>query len=135
MCATAVCSAVPPCMQVELQCIVDCQRHVSVAYRHTVQCDAAKASTLHLRLSVGVYMLPLAAASCCGFNIANRSSAAVNVFTLCFVQVPNDLLRKVYDTYSFSVIPKVGEVVANDKAAYQVSTGNRLNIVRLNLHA
>jgi ubiE/COQ5 methyltransferase family len=41
---------------------------------------------------------------------------------LYFAQVPNDLLRKVYDTYSFNVIPKVGEVVANDKAAYQVST-------------
>lgn len=29
------------------------------------------------------------------------------------------LLRQLYDTYSFNVIPKVGGLVANDEASYQ----------------
>ena len=36
-----------------------------------------------------------------------------------FSQVPNHLLRQVYDTYSFHIIPWMGELVANDRASYQ----------------
>uniref|UniRef100_M4BGS6 2-methoxy-6-polyprenyl-1,4-benzoquinol methylase, mitochondrial n=2 Tax=Hyaloperonospora arabidopsidis (strain Emoy2) TaxID=559515 RepID=M4BGS6_HYAAE len=36
-----------------------------------------------------------------------------------FSQVPNSLLREIYDTYSFNVIPLLGEKVANDRASYQ----------------
>ncbi len=40
-------------------------------------------------------------------------------FCLEFSRVNNDVLRKIYDAYSFSVIPKIGEVVAKDRASYQ----------------
>ena len=36
-----------------------------------------------------------------------------------FSQVPDPILRQIYDTYSFSVIPHMGEIVANDRASYQ----------------
>lgn len=36
-----------------------------------------------------------------------------------FSQVPNQYLRTIYDTYSFHVIPTIGEVVANDRHSYQ----------------
>lgn len=36
-----------------------------------------------------------------------------------FSTVTNPLLRAVYDLYSFNVIPAIGQVVANDRAAYQ----------------
>eukprot|EP00548_Thalassiothrix_antarctica_P019414 CAMPEP_0194179984 /NCGR_PEP_ID=MMETSP0154-20130528/13329_1 /TAXON_ID=1049557 /ORGANISM="Thalassiothrix antarctica, Strain L6-D1" /LENGTH=308 /DNA_ID=CAMNT_0038895517 /DNA_START=84 /DNA_END=1007 /DNA_ORIENTATION=+ len=36
-----------------------------------------------------------------------------------FSQVPNEYLRKIYDTYSFNVIPSVGDIVAKDRASYQ----------------
>jgi ubiquinone/menaquinone biosynthesis methyltransferase len=36
-----------------------------------------------------------------------------------FSQVPNTVLRNIYDTYSFNVIPAMGEMVANDRASYQ----------------
>ncbi len=36
-----------------------------------------------------------------------------------FSQVPNALLRKIYDTYSFEVIPRIGSVVAGDRDSYQ----------------
>jgi demethylmenaquinone methyltransferase/2-methoxy-6-polyprenyl-1,4-benzoquinol methylase len=36
-----------------------------------------------------------------------------------FSNVDNDILRKVYDAYSFNVIPKLGGVVAGDEASYQ----------------
>ena len=40
-------------------------------------------------------------------------------FCLEFSQVVNPLLRKVYDEYSFRMIPKIGELVANDRDSYQ----------------
>lgn len=40
-------------------------------------------------------------------------------FCLEFSHVKNDWLRKVYDEYSFRVIPKIGEVVAQDRESYQ----------------
>lgn len=36
-----------------------------------------------------------------------------------FSQIPNPVLRQIYDTYSFNVIPGLGELVANDRASYQ----------------
>lgn len=36
-----------------------------------------------------------------------------------FSQVPNPLLRAAYDAYSFNVIPKLGELVAQDRGSYQ----------------
>ena len=36
-----------------------------------------------------------------------------------FSQVDNELLRQVYDAYSFNVIPKVGGLVAGDEVSYQ----------------
>ena len=36
-----------------------------------------------------------------------------------FSQVPDPFLRQIYDTYSFNVIPGMGELVANDRASYQ----------------
>ncbi len=36
-----------------------------------------------------------------------------------FSQIPNDLMQKVYDLYSFNVIPKLGKMIANDHDSYQ----------------
>jgi demethylmenaquinone methyltransferase/2-methoxy-6-polyprenyl-1,4-benzoquinol methylase len=36
-----------------------------------------------------------------------------------FSQIPNDLMQRVYDLYSFNVIPVMGQVVAGDRASYQ----------------
>ena len=36
-----------------------------------------------------------------------------------FSSVDNNFLKKFYDFYSFNVIPKIGEVVTNDRASYQ----------------
>lgn len=36
-----------------------------------------------------------------------------------FSQIPDPILRQIYDTYSFNVIPGLGELVANDRASYQ----------------
>ncbi len=36
-----------------------------------------------------------------------------------FSRIPNDLIRKVYDLYSFKIIPRMGQVVANDHDSYQ----------------
>eukprot|EP00761_Pharyngomonas_kirbyi_P000433 gb/GECH01000433.1/.p1 GENE.gb/GECH01000433.1/~~gb/GECH01000433.1/.p1 ORF type:complete len:292 (+),score=76.32 gb/GECH01000433.1/:1-876(+) len=36
-----------------------------------------------------------------------------------FSRVENDLLRMIYDQYSFNVIPSIGEVVAKDRDSYQ----------------
>jgi len=41
------------------------------------------------------------------------------VLILEFSTPKNPLLKKVYDTYSFSFIPKFGEYIAKDKASYQ----------------
>lgn len=40
-------------------------------------------------------------------------------FCLEFSRVNNDALRWIYDRYSFSVIPKIGEMVADDRDSYQ----------------
>jgi demethylmenaquinone methyltransferase/2-methoxy-6-polyprenyl-1,4-benzoquinol methylase len=36
-----------------------------------------------------------------------------------FSQIPNDMMQKVYDLYSFNVIPKMGKLIANDAESYQ----------------
>ncbi|WP_412564966.1 bifunctional demethylmenaquinone methyltransferase/2-methoxy-6-polyprenyl-1,4-benzoquinol methylase UbiE [Thalassobius sp. MITS945101] len=36
-----------------------------------------------------------------------------------FSQIPNDMMQKAYDLYSFNVIPKMGQVIANDADSYQ----------------
>ncbi len=36
-----------------------------------------------------------------------------------FSQIPNDLMQKVYDLYSFNIIPRLGEAIANDRESYQ----------------
>lgn len=36
-----------------------------------------------------------------------------------FSRIPNDLMQKVYDLYSFNVIPVMGQVVAGDRDSYQ----------------
>jgi demethylmenaquinone methyltransferase/2-methoxy-6-polyprenyl-1,4-benzoquinol methylase len=36
-----------------------------------------------------------------------------------FSRIPNDLLQKAYDAYSFNVIPVMGQIVAKDRDSYQ----------------
>ncbi len=36
-----------------------------------------------------------------------------------FSQIPNDLMQKAYDLYSFNVIPVMGQIVAGDRESYQ----------------
>lgn len=36
-----------------------------------------------------------------------------------FSQPPLPIIKKIYDLYSFNIIPKIGELVANDKDSYQ----------------
>ncbi|MEM6938559.1 MAG: bifunctional demethylmenaquinone methyltransferase/2-methoxy-6-polyprenyl-1,4-benzoquinol methylase UbiE [Pseudomonadota bacterium] len=36
-----------------------------------------------------------------------------------FSQMPNAMLQKAYDLYSFNVIPRMGQVIANDRESYQ----------------
>ncbi|MFN7113390.1 MAG: bifunctional demethylmenaquinone methyltransferase/2-methoxy-6-polyprenyl-1,4-benzoquinol methylase UbiE [Alphaproteobacteria bacterium] len=40
-------------------------------------------------------------------------------FCLEFSQVSDPLLRKLYDQYSFSILPAMGEIVAKDRGSYQ----------------
>lgn len=36
-----------------------------------------------------------------------------------FSQLPNAMMQKAYDLYSFNVIPRMGQVIANDRESYQ----------------
>ena len=36
-----------------------------------------------------------------------------------FSQIPNDLMQRIYDIYSFNIIPRMGQVIANDRDSYQ----------------
>ena len=36
-----------------------------------------------------------------------------------FSQLPNTGLQKLYDLYSFNVIPRMGQMIANDRDSYQ----------------
>ncbi|WP_380055207.1 bifunctional demethylmenaquinone methyltransferase/2-methoxy-6-polyprenyl-1,4-benzoquinol methylase UbiE [Falsihalocynthiibacter sp. SS001] len=41
------------------------------------------------------------------------------IMVLEFSQLPNAMMQKAYDLYSFNVIPKMGKVIANDSESYQ----------------
>jgi demethylmenaquinone methyltransferase/2-methoxy-6-polyprenyl-1,4-benzoquinol methylase len=36
-----------------------------------------------------------------------------------FSQLPNPMMQKAYDTYSFNVIPRMGQIIAGDRDSYQ----------------
>ena len=36
-----------------------------------------------------------------------------------FSQIPNELMQKAYDLYSFNIIPRMGQAIAGDRASYQ----------------
>jgi demethylmenaquinone methyltransferase/2-methoxy-6-polyprenyl-1,4-benzoquinol methylase len=36
-----------------------------------------------------------------------------------FSHIPNELMQKVYDLYSFNIIPRLGQAIANDRDSYQ----------------
>ncbi|WP_299786508.1 bifunctional demethylmenaquinone methyltransferase/2-methoxy-6-polyprenyl-1,4-benzoquinol methylase UbiE [uncultured Marivita sp.] len=36
-----------------------------------------------------------------------------------FSQIPNEMMQKVYDLYSFNIIPRLGQAIANDRDSYQ----------------
>ena len=36
-----------------------------------------------------------------------------------FSQLPNEMMQKLYDLYSFNVIPVMGQIIANDRDSYQ----------------
>ena len=36
-----------------------------------------------------------------------------------FSQLPNPMMQKAYDLYSFNVIPRMGQMIANDRESYQ----------------
>jgi len=36
-----------------------------------------------------------------------------------FSQIPSPLMQKVYDLYSFNIIPRLGQMIANDRDSYQ----------------
>ena len=36
-----------------------------------------------------------------------------------FSQIPNDLMQKIYDLYSFNIIPRLGQAIARDRDSYQ----------------
>jgi demethylmenaquinone methyltransferase/2-methoxy-6-polyprenyl-1,4-benzoquinol methylase len=59
-------------------------------------------------------------------RIADALAEAYRVLTpggrlmvLEFSRIPNDLMQKIYDLYSFNVIPVMGQVVTGDRASYQ----------------
>lgn len=41
------------------------------------------------------------------------------IMVLEFSQIPNDMMQKVYDLYSFNIIPRMGQVIAGDRDSYQ----------------
>lgn len=41
------------------------------------------------------------------------------IMVLEFSQLPNEMMQKAYDLYSFNVIPKMGKLIANDSESYQ----------------
>ena len=36
-----------------------------------------------------------------------------------FSQIPNEMMQKAYDLYSFNIIPQLGQAIAGDKDSYQ----------------
>lgn len=62
-------------------------------------------------------------------NVTNKSAALASMYRVLkpggkllileFSHPTNPVFKKLYDTYSFNVIPKLGEWIARDKASYQ----------------
>ncbi|MFT6804741.1 MAG: demethylmenaquinone methyltransferase/2-methoxy-6-polyprenyl-1,4-benzoquinol methylase [Glaciecola sp.] len=62
-------------------------------------------------------------------NVTEKSNALASIFrvlkpggrllVLEFSKPTSDVLSKVYDTYSFHLLPKIGQLVANDAESYQ----------------
>lgn len=62
-------------------------------------------------------------------NVTNKSAALASLYRVLkpggkllileFSHPEHALLTKLYDVYSFNVIPKMGELITNDKASYQ----------------
>lgn len=62
-------------------------------------------------------------------NVTNKDAALKSIYrvlkpggrllVLEFSKPENEVLSKIYDTYSFQVLPKVGQLVANDSESYQ----------------
>jgi len=36
-----------------------------------------------------------------------------------FSHIPNDMMQKAYDIYSFNIIPRMGQAIAGDRDSYQ----------------
>jgi len=36
-----------------------------------------------------------------------------------FSQIPNDMMQRIYDLYSFNIIPRMGQMIAGDRDSYQ----------------
>ena len=60
-----------------------------------------------------------------GFAFGTQARFRVSVFKAkgnygtVLRQIPNDLMQKAYDLYSFNVIPVMGQIIAGDRASYQ----------------
>ena len=62
-------------------------------------------------------------------NVTNKEQALQSMYrclkpggrllVLEFSQPTSELMQKLYDSYSFNVIPKLGDLIANDKESYQ----------------
>jgi ubiquinone/menaquinone biosynthesis methyltransferase len=74
--------------------------------------------------SFDLYTISFGLRNVTDINLALREALRVlrpggRFMCLEFSQVPNPLLRQIYDLYSFNVIPAIGQAVANDRASYQ----------------
>ncbi|MEI8393337.1 MAG: class I SAM-dependent methyltransferase [Rhodospirillaceae bacterium] len=74
--------------------------------------------------SVDVYTIAFGLRNVTGIDAALREAHRVlrpggRFFCLEFSHVTMPGLRELYDTYSFSLLPKIGRVVADDEAAYR----------------
>ena len=52
-------------------------------------------------------------------NITKVLKPGGRLMVLEFSQIPNDMLQKAYDLYSFNIIPRMGQAIAGDRDSYQ----------------